>query len=171
MSDISLFFGSSTGNTETSAQIIADEFSNNHGLTVKLVNVSDIEVDDLVAESDKIIVGVPTWDDGELQQDWDYLFEDIDDLDFSEKKIALFGHGDAMGYPDTYQDAIGILAEKFRELGAKIVGLTSVAGYDFEESKAVEDGKFLGLCLDNDNEEDLTEPRITSWVSQLATEF
>jgi len=171
MSSITIFFGSSTGNTESSAEMIAEEFSNKHSMEVSLINVSDISASDLLAETDKIIVGISTWEIGELQPDWDYIFEDIVDMDFKGKKIALFGHGDAFGYPDTYQDAVGIMAEKFRALGAEIIGKTSTEGYDFDASKALEGDKFLGLALDNDNEEDMTEERIKTWVTQLSSEF
>ena len=170
MSEIPLYYGSSTGNTEASAELIAEEFSNQHDILIKLINVCDIDAEQLI-EVDKMIIGVPTWESGELQQDWEYLFDELDDLDFSNKKIALFGQGDASGYPDTYQDAIGILAKKLRDLGAEITGKTSIDGYDFTDSVAVEGEHFLGLALDNDNEEELTEPRIQSWVTQLAGEF
>jgi flavodoxin I len=171
MSDVTLFFGSSTGNTESSAELIAEELTNEYGKNVNLVNVSDISASDLLVESDKIIIGISTWEIGELQPDWDYIFEDIKDMDFSGKKIAVFGHGDAFGYPDTYQDAVGIMAEKFKELGAEIVGKTSTEGYDFDASKAQEGDQFVGLALDNDNEEDLTEDRVKNWVKQLSDEF
>ncbi|RMF69726.1 MAG: flavodoxin FldA, partial [Cyanobacteria bacterium J069] len=44
-------------------------------------------------------------------------------------------------------------------------------GYDFNESKAVRDGKFVGLAIDEDNQSDLTTERIQSWVAQLKREF
>jgi flavodoxin I len=46
-----------------------------------------------------------------------------------------------------------------------------VKRYDFSESKAVVDGKFLGLAIDEDNQSELTESRVKSWVSQLKKEF
>jgi flavodoxin I len=35
----------------------------------------------------------------------------------------------------------------------------------------VEDGVFLGLALDDDNEAELTEERIRDWVGQLVVDF
>ena len=70
MSDVTLFFGSSTGNTESSAELIAEELTNEYGKNVNLVNVSDISASDLLVESDKIIIGISTWEIGELQPDW-----------------------------------------------------------------------------------------------------
>ncbi|NQE37327.1 Flavodoxin [Microcoleus sp. IPMA8] len=81
------------------------------------------------------------------------------------------GTGDQEGYPDNFMDAMGILAEKISEQGGETVGYWPVEGYDFNESKAVVNGKFLGLAIDEDNQSDLTESRIKSWVSQLKKEF
>jgi flavodoxin I len=47
----------------------------------------------------------------------------------------------------------------------------SIEGYEFTESKAFRDGKFVGLALDEDNQSDLTEERIKKWVSTLKTEM
>ncbi|MGK7929678.1 MAG: flavodoxin FldA, partial [Spirulina sp.] len=38
-------------------------------------------------------------------------------------------------------------------------------------SKAVKNGKFVGLALDDDNESDKTSDRIQKWVTQLKSEF
>jgi flavodoxin I len=114
---------------------------------------------------------VPTWNIGELQTDWEDCLEQFDDLDLHGMQVALFGLGDEGGYPDTYQDAVGILAQKVRERGAEIVGHWPTEGYDFEASLAVEDGRFLGLMLDNDTAPELTAERIMQWVHQIAAEF
>jgi len=51
------------------------------------------------------------------------------------------------------------------------VGYWPADGYDFTESKALRDGKFVGLALDEDNQSDLTDERIKAWVAQLKPEF
>ena len=51
------------------------------------------------------------------------------------------------------------------------MGFTSTEGHDFEDSFGLEDGKFMGLALDNDNDAGLTDDRITAWVKQLKGEF
>ena len=66
---------------------------------------------------------------------------------------------------------MGILAEKITSLGGKTVGQTSTEGYDYEESKAVVDGKFVGLALDEDNQAELTDERVANWVAQLKSAF
>jgi flavodoxin I len=42
-------------------------------------------------------------------------------------------------------------------------------GYNFEASRAVfEEGWFVGLALDEDNQSDLTMDRIREWLEQIA---
>jgi flavodoxin I len=107
-----------------------------------------------------------------MQSDWSGFYDDdLDSVDFSGKKVAYFGAGDQIGYADNFQDAMGILEEKISELGGTTVGYWSTEGYEHSESKAVKDGKFVGLALDEDNQSDLTDERVKTWVAQLKSEF
>ncbi|MEA5568293.1 flavodoxin FldA [Anabaena sp. UHCC 0399] len=163
---IGLFYGTQTGKTESVAEIIRDEF----GDGVTLHDMSQAEAADF-DEYQCVIVGCPTWNIGELQSDWEGFFPELDDIDFNGKMIAYFGTGDQMGYADNFQDAIGILEEKISQRGGKTVGYWSTEGYDFNDSKALRNGKFVGLAIDEDNQSDLTDERIKAWVSQLKREF
>ena len=118
---------------------------------------------------DKLVIGTSTWGSGDLQDEWDSF--DLDSIKVKDKVIALFGMGDSSSYSDTYCNGMGILFEKFSANGAKIVGAVSTDGYEFDESIAVKDGKFVGLALDADNQSDLTESRIKAWVEQIKPEF
>ena len=168
MSKVGLFFGTQTGNTQTEAEIIQKEFGG--GSVVDLEEIYQAERSDF-HEYENIIIGCPTWNIGELQSDWEEFYEQLDNIDFSGKKIAYYGAGDQVGYPDTFQDAMGMLEEKISERGGKTVGYWSTEGYDFSESKALRDGKFVGLALDEDNQSDLTDERIKAWVAQVKKEF
>ncbi len=117
------------------------------------------------------ILGCPTWYVGDLQDDWDAHFKELDALDLTGKQVALFGTGDQVCYSDTFGDALGILGSKCRERSAQIVGWWPTKGYDFSESKGVEDGLFFGLALDDDTQHRLSGARIQAWVAQLAAEF
>lgn len=168
MAKIGLFFGTQTGNTETIAEAIQAALGGNS--VVDLHDVASAEADDL-KEYEYLIIGCPTWNIGELQSDWDDLYQDLDQIDFTGKKIAYFGTGDQIGYSDNFQDAMGILEEKICSLGGKTLGYWSTNDYDFNESKAVRNGKFVGLAIDEDNQSDLTSSRIKSWVAQIKLEF
>ncbi|MBE9182631.1 flavodoxin FldA [Oculatella sp. LEGE 06141] len=168
MTKIGLFFGTQTGNTETIAEAIQTAFGGDNIVT--LHNVADVELSNFDDYSN-LIMGCPTWNIGELQSDWEGLYDELDDVDFSGKKVAYFGAGDQVGYADNFQDAIGILEEKIASLGGTTVGYWSTEGYEFDGSKALRDDKFVGLAIDEDNQSDLTDERISAWVAQLKQAF
>ncbi len=169
MAKIGLFFGTQTGNTESLAEAIQREFGGSS--VVELHNIADTTVEEFSAY-ECLIIGCPTWNIGELQSDWAGFYEDdLDKVSFHNKKVAYFGPGDQIGYADNFQDAIGILEEKISRLGGQTVGYWPIDGYDFTESKAVRDGKFVGLAIDEDNQPELTDSRIKQWVKQIKQEF
>jgi flavodoxin I len=168
MTKVALFFGTQTGNTETVAELIQQHLGGEDIVT--LHDVADASPSDF-ADYDCLIIGCPTWNIGELQSDWEGIYDDLDDMDFSGKKIAYFGAGDQVGYADNFQDAMGILEEKISGLGGLTVGYWSAEGYDFNESKALRDGKFVGLAIDEDNQSELTADRVEAWAKQLKSEF
>jgi len=135
-----------------------------------MVNVEEIDEESFLSYKN-MVLGVPTWFDGELPHYWDEFMPAIEDLKLKGKKIALFGLGDQVGYPENFVDGIGLLATAMEKRGAKIIGLTSTETYTFERSVAVRDGKFLGLALDIENQAALADERIKAWVEQLKKEF
>ena len=167
MEKIGIFFGSTDGNTERCVGQIAEAFGAD---AVDLHNVKSATADDLQPYSN-VILACPTWEIGQLQEDWESFIDELEDVDFSGKRVTFLGLGDADGYPDTFQDALGIIHQKVDGKGATFVGSWPTDGYNFEASKGVVNGKFLGLALDEDNQKNLTPERIKNWVNQLRNEF
>lgn len=166
---IGLFYGSSTCYTEMAAEKIQQAFDD---ISVDVFNISDTPI--VTAQFyDRIIMGIPTWDYGELQEDWEEIWDDLDDLDLNGKKVALYGLGDQEGYPEWFLDAMGYLYHKLMGRGATMMGLWPNKGYEFEESKALTDdhSHFVGLALDDETQFELTDDRVHQWVAQLRTEF
>jgi len=162
-----LFFGSDTGNTENTAVKIIEMLDKD----IDLINVFDAKAEDFT-QYDNLILGLSTWHDGELQSDWDTFFMEFSDIDFTNKTIALFGLGDQYVYADYFVDGIGIIGEVVINNGGKIIGKWSTEGYEHTESKAeIEEGIFLGLALDEDNQPELTDKRIKTWTKQIVKEF
>lgn len=59
---------------------------------------------------DVLILGIPTWDFGEIQEDWEAVWEQLDDLNLEGKIVALYGMGDQLGYGEWFLDALGDVA-------------------------------------------------------------
>ncbi len=138
---------------------------------VEWSSIDDLNVDELLPEKlldyDFIILGVSTWFDGELPSNWDELVPAIEDLSFEGKKVAIFGNGDQIGYPENFGDAVGLLADLFESLGATIIGKTSSKDYTFESSKALRGEHFIGLLLDFENQNKKNAVRIKEWANSF----
>jgi flavodoxin I len=162
-----LFYGSTNGNTERVAELIKEELGD---AIDEVMNIADASPDDL-ASADKLILGTSTWQEGELQEDWEDFFPQLDDIDFGGKTVALFGLGDAYGYSGEFVNGLGTLGNKVKERGATIVGAWPTEGYDFEHSDAAEGDSFMGLVIDEDNDSDKTEERVKTWCEQIKGSF
>lgn len=156
-----VIYGSSTGTCEAIAEKIASK------LGTDVLNVQDLTAD-IIAENENLILGTSTWGAGELQDDWYDGLRLLKAADLSGKVIALFGCGDAESYGDTFVGGMGELYEAVKASGARLVGQVDVDGYTFDDSSAVVDGKFVGLPLDDVNEDDKTDSRIDGWLAAIS---
>ncbi|MDO6765857.1 flavodoxin FldA [Agarivorans sp. 1_MG-2023] len=168
MASVGIFFGSDTGNTEAVAQMIQKE------LGKKLVEIKDIakSTKEDIDEFSLILLGIPTWYYGEAQCDWDDFFPDLEQINFSEKLVAIFGCGDQEDYAEYFLDAMGTINDIVTTKGATVVGHWPIEGYDFEESKALaDDAHFVGLGIDEDRQPELTQERVKGWCKQVYEEM
>ena len=53
------------------------------------------------------------------------------------------------------------------EAGATVLPGVSTEGYTYDDSEALDGDKFLGLVLDEVNEDDKTEARINAWIAAI----
>ncbi|MDR1583964.1 MAG: flavodoxin [Prevotellaceae bacterium] len=167
MKNIVIIYGSSTDNTKNVAHKIAKKLSSEN---VLLKDVSAVNFDDL-ANYSNIILGTSTWGLGDLQDDWDSRISDLKNVNLTGKTLAFFGLGDSTSYSDTFTDGMGLLYEAVEGKGFKLAGEISTDGYTFDSSKAVKNGKFIGLALDEDNESNLSEQRIDAWIAAITPEL
>ena len=63
---------------------------------------------------------------------------------------------------------IGELYHGIKDSGARFVGAVATDGYTFDYSEAVVKGRFIGLPLDDVNEEDQTDSRIDRWITEIS---
>ncbi|MEL7353481.1 MAG: flavodoxin [Cyanobacteria bacterium P01_A01_bin.116] len=171
MANIGIFYGSTSGVTEEIAEKLREEIGENLCDLYSMEEDFD-DVEDLL-KYDYLLLGCSTWGAGEVQNDWrEPLFDmEIEKPDFSGKTIALFGAGDCTGHGKHFVGALGTLYDQFKALGAKLVGAVSAEDYSFEASTSIRDGQFVGLPLDEVNESEKTDQRITDWLTLLKADF
>lgn len=167
MKKIAIIYGSSGGNAEDAAKRIAGELKEND---VKLFDVANVK-SELFDEYPNLILGTSTTGIGDLQDDWDRFLPKFKKLNLEGKTVALFGLGDSDSYSDSFVDSMGILFETVSEMGANVIGSVSTDDYTFDSSRAVVDGAFVGLALDEDNEPEKTVARIQAWTAELLVQF
>ncbi len=166
MKPIGLFYGSTSGMTEKAAQKIKSAFGRHK---VDLYNVKDVPQEAL-QQYDNLIFGTSAWGIGEMQDDWERWIFKVETLDFSGKKVALFGLGDQIKYPESFVDGLGTLYCRLPDKSV-VIGEWPLEGYQYYFSLAEKNGKFVGLVLDENNQPDKTDERIKNWVLQLKKEF
>ena len=166
---IGLFYGSSTCYTEMVAEKIQSLLGSD---TVTLHNLKQTPVDEM-SHYPILMLGISTWDFGELQEDWQTSWDALDHIDLHGKIVALFGLGDQAGYGEWFLDAMGLLHDKLLAKGCQLVGYWPNEGYEFEASKAlIDEGRyFVGLALDETSQYELTDQRLALWLPQVLDEI
>jgi flavodoxin I len=167
MAKIGIFYGSTNGHTEQVAKNILHAFGSQNA---DLINIKNAKAEDL-QRYPYLILGVSTWGFGDIQKDWANKLSLLDKIDYSNKKVALFSLGDQRTYPDTFVDGMGLLYDKLYEKEARVVGNWYPNGYVFKRSKAMRNGSFVGLVLDEDIQPMSTKSRIEKWTNYLKLEF
>ena len=158
-----IFYASNTGNTEYISKLISKELGD-----IKLIDIANSGISS-IKDYDTVILGLSTWGDGELSDEWDDVWDDFKEIDFTGKTVAMFCLGDQESYGENFVDALGIVYEYLDQTDAKIVGKwASTDEYFYEESRAIVDGMFVGLALDEDNQDELSEERITKWCEDIS---
>ena len=161
MSKTIVVYGSSTGTCESIAQTLGEK------LGADVIDVAKLTVAD-VQGADNLVLGTSTWGAGEMQDDWYDGVKVLKEAGLSGKKVAVFGCGDSSSYSDTFCGGMKELYDAAKEAGATMVGDdVPTDGYTYDDSDSVVDGHFIGLALDDVNEDDKTESRIEAWIPTL----
>ena len=109
-----IVFASMTGNTEEIADIVADKLRD-LGLDVDVDECTTVDASD-VLEADIAIVATYTYGDGELPDEIMDFYEDLADLDLSDKIYGVVGSGDT--FYDEFCKAVDYFDAGFVSTGA-----------------------------------------------------
>ncbi|CEA17060.1 MAG TPA: flavodoxin [Fermentimonas caenicola] len=165
MNKIAILYGTSGGSVESVAKQVQDLFEGN----ADIYNVLDVSLSE-IEDYKYIIVGTSTTGIGDLQDDWEGFLPSFAKIDFTGKKVAIFALGDSASYSTSFAESMKVVYDEIHDK-VEVVGKVPDVGYTYDDSTAVEDGVWVGLPLDEDNEYDLTEERLIKWVEQLKKEF
>ncbi|MFA5982974.1 MAG: flavodoxin [Methylococcaceae bacterium] len=172
MNKIGIFYGTQTGMTEAIAEVIyrllGDEIAD------APVDVSKAHPSDLLDYS-ALILGTPSYGIGELpgrttgseEGNWEEFLMRLGTPDLSGKRLALFGLGNQEKYFDQFASALIYLYNHFINCGAEIIGSWTTEDYDFSNSHAIIDNRFVGLVIDHHNQPEKTKDRILTWLAQI----
>lgn len=166
MKKIGIFYGTTSGNTTG----IVDEME----FYLRKDDYETFNVADGIGQMkdlENLILVSPTYGVGELQEDWNNVFDEFKTIDFTGKVVAIAGLGNQFAFGESYVGAMRVLYDVVVKNRGKVVGFTSTEGYHFEESEAVIDGKFVGLALDEGNQGNSTPDRIAEWIAEIKPLF
>ena len=167
MNKTCIIYGSSTGTCQDLASRIAAKLGVDNA---DVFDAGSISAEQLEGYQN-LVLGTSTWGAGEMQDDWYDGVKAVKAANLNGKTVAIFGCGDAEGYSDTFCGGMGELYNAAKEAGAKVIGQVSTDGYTYDDSEAVVDGQFVGLALDEVNEDDKTDERIDAWVAAIKPEL
>jgi flavodoxin len=167
MNKTCIIYGSSTGTCQDLASRIAAKLGVDNA---DVFDAGSISAEQLEGYQN-LVLGTSTWGAGEMQDDWYDGVKAVKAANLNGKTVAIFGCGDSEGYSDTFCGGMGELYNAAKEAGAKVIGKVSTDGYTYDDSEAVVDGQFVGLALDEVNEDDKTDERIDAWVAAIKPEL
>ena len=171
MAKVGIFYGSNTGNTEAATYNLLDKLQEASPDTEFEVHNIGASTPDQILSYEYIIIGIPTWNTGELQDDWAIFYPKMSSMDFTGKKVAIYGLGDQNGYGYNFLDAVGVIADEIYIQGGFCYGYWHTGTYEFADSLAQDGDFFMGLGIDIEGQADMSDARFEKWAPQVLQEF
>ena len=166
MEKIGIFYGSNTGKTAAVAEEIEFNLRKDN---YEVINVADgIET---MKDFKNLILLTPTYGVGEIQEDWANVMPQFEKIDFTGKRVAVAGLGNQFAFGESFVGGMRVLYDAVVKSGGEVIGFTSNEGYHYEESEAVIGNQFVGLAIDENNQDDETPERVMDWVAELKKKF
>lgn len=167
---IAVVYGSS-GNKQMAEVLTLIEDAFGDGYNIDFYPFENISIDRFKNYSN-IIFGISANDKRWLNTYWDEVIETFDLLNLSDCCIALFAIDNQYDNSRKFGNLPGIIGRIIKEKEGKIIGTWPSASYDYQSSMAeLEDGRLIGLLIDEDNQSELTPKRIANWVKILIKHF
>jgi len=172
MAKMGIFVGTAGGTSLKVSDALIEEFGIDEDDVINMEDDFD-DVEDQMMEYDVLFIGSSTWGQGDVHFSWVDPVLEIEDeeFDFSGKTVAFFVAGDCKKHGEHFCSALGKLHKTFTNAGAKAIGFIPADGYDYEYSLAQIGNELCGCAIDEHNESEKTEERISTWISALKAEL
>jgi len=172
MKKVGIFYGPTGGSTEKVAKLIQKKLGSENADIKPIIGSKAADLD----KYENIILGCSTiggetWNSANAKPDWDIFKPELEKINYSGKTFALFGLGDNISYPRHFVDNMGIVGKVLLSKKAKVVGQTSKDDYEFIDSEALIDNKFIGLPINEDFDFDKTDDRVEKWLQSIKQDF
>lgn len=168
---LGIFYAPSGGNVQKVARMIKQKLAE---FQPALFCITEITPVDFLDYKNLIWVcstlGRNTWE-MEQKDPWSSFLPRLRKLKLQGRKVAIAGLGDHVSYPNNFVDGMGILADTAEEMGGQLIGATETRDYVFNDSRALRNGKFVGLPLDEDYEPEKTGTRLEDWIQRIVPEI
>lgn len=168
---VGIFYAPSGGSVHKVARQIKQKLMDEQP---EMFCISEITAEKMLDYHNLILVcsslGRNTWE-REQKDKWSVFIPQMRKIDLNGRKVAIVGLGDHVTYQNNFVDGIGFMADVVTEIKGVLVGQTSTVDYVFNDSKALRDGAFAGLPLDEDFEPEKTDRRIDDWLERILPEF
>lgn len=116
---IGVFYASMSGNTESIADIIAEELKEqNHEVVVE--DFMSVQTASDLLNYDLTFIGMYTWGEGDYPDECLDIIEEIEQLELDSQPFAIFGSGDT-SYPE-FCGALDQLQRLIEEQGGTVIG-------------------------------------------------
>lgn len=171
MKKVLLLFWGKGGNVERAARKVYSMFNSSD---IDIIDVVSFDVQNIKQYKLVILggstIGAENWRDVKADNEWNRFFLKLVKYDLTGMKIATFGLGDQVLYPEHFVDGLGIFKDEIGKTKASLIGKWPTEGYIFTDSDGMEAGMFFGLALDLDQQDELTDERILNWTKQIKKE-
>ncbi|WP_426711245.1 flavodoxin [Cetobacterium sp. SF1] len=166
MEKIGVFYGSTGGRTEAVVKKLQHFFPNNECEFFDVAKgISEIK------NFNNIILATPSYGAGDIQDDWAGNLSNLEAIDFSDKTIGLIGCGDQYSFGAFYVGGLRELYNVLERKNASVVGFTESSGYEFDDSPAIKNGKFVGLVIDDSFDCNEILKRMATWAEEIKKSF
>ena len=118
MSKVLIVYGSTTGKTAALAEMLGAQLTR-AGHSVTVLDAANVTASGLCDGYDAVLFGCSAWgtDDVELQDDFQELFDNFDELAIKDVKTACFATGDSTF--THFCGAVDVIEGRLRELGSR----------------------------------------------------